>query len=142
MDDLVFIVAGEPKGKGRPRFSRKTGRAYTPPQTVKYENLVRFCFTQEYPYHKPCECALGVTIIAYYPIPKSWSKKKKALAAEQKVPKVTKPDADNIIKAVCDGLNGVAWKDDAQIVRLYCYKEYSNVPEVKVIISEVKYEQS
>ena len=36
-----FTVLGEPKGKGRPRFIPKTGRAITPKDTVQYENLVK-----------------------------------------------------------------------------------------------------
>ena len=40
MDKVKFIVLGEPKGKGRPRFSTQTGRAFTPKQTVNYEALV------------------------------------------------------------------------------------------------------
>lgn len=30
---MVIYKAGEPVGKGRPRFSRKTGRVYTPSAT-------------------------------------------------------------------------------------------------------------
>lgn len=38
---VAFIVPGEPKGKGRPRFNTKTGRTYTPGDTINYENLVK-----------------------------------------------------------------------------------------------------
>lgn len=140
--DYIFRVMGEPKGKGRPRFSRKTGRAFTPKDTASYENLVRLAFCEAYPDHKPIEGAVGLTVMAYFPIPQSWSKKKKALAAEEKVAKVTKPDLDNVVKAVSDGL-AVAWKDDAQIIRIQAYKEYSDTPRVDVIITEVEeHEQS
>lgn len=37
---VKFTILGEPKGKGRPRFSRKTGTAITPKDTVNYETLV------------------------------------------------------------------------------------------------------
>ena len=37
---ITFIVYGEPKGKGRPRFT-KNGRAYTPVTTQEYENAVK-----------------------------------------------------------------------------------------------------
>ena len=38
-----FVVLGEPKGKGRPRVVNKNGfsKAYTPKDTVAYENLVK-----------------------------------------------------------------------------------------------------
>ena len=38
--EVKFTVYGEPKGKGRPRFSTKTGHAMTPKDTVNYETLV------------------------------------------------------------------------------------------------------
>ena len=36
----------------------------------------------------------------------------------------TTPDADNLVKMVCDALNGVFWKDDSFIVQLYALKTY------------------
>ena len=38
---VTFIIPGEPKGKGRPRFNTRTGRAFTPGDTINYENLVK-----------------------------------------------------------------------------------------------------
>lgn len=35
-----------------------------------------------------------------------------------------KPDADNILKAVLDALNGVAYEDDRQVVEVLCIKKY------------------
>ena len=32
--------------------------------------------------------------------------------------KVTRPDVDNLIKLPLDALNGICWKDDAQVVRV------------------------
>ena len=49
-----------------------------------------------------------------------------------------KPDADNIAKAVCDALNGIAYKDDSQVVDLTVRKYYSKFPRVQVFISEAK----
>ena len=40
---IEFVIPGEPRGKGRPRFS-KSGHAYTPSETVAYEKLVRACW--------------------------------------------------------------------------------------------------
>lgn len=41
---MEFIVEGEPQGKARPRFSRKTGTIYTPAKTAKYEKQIRKAF--------------------------------------------------------------------------------------------------
>jgi Holliday junction resolvase RusA-like endonuclease len=49
----------------------------------------------------------------------------------------TKPDADNVVKAVFDGLNGVAFRDDVQVVDLRVRKRYSATPAVRVQLQAV-----
>ena len=44
---VKFTILGEPKGKGRPRFSRKTGTAITPRDTVNYETLVHMEYLEQ-----------------------------------------------------------------------------------------------
>jgi len=44
----------------------------------------------------------------------------------------TKPDADNVVKAVFDGLNGVLWRDDVLVVDLRVRKRYAATPCVRV----------
>ena len=39
-----------------------------------------------------------------------------------------KPDTDNCVKFVLDGLKGVAWRDDQQVVKIVAYKCYDSVP--------------
>ena len=48
-----------------------------------------------------------------------------------------KPDIDNVIKAVLDALNGIAYKDDARVVELEARKVYGNEPGVAVEIHAV-----
>lgn len=45
-----------------------------------------------------------------------------------------KPDTDNVLKAVCDGCNGVVWRDDVQNTDGYYRRRYSETPCVKVRI--------
>ena len=47
-----------------------------------------------------------------------------------------KPDADNIAKVVCDALNGLAYKDDAQVIDLTVHKRFGD-PKVIVKIWEM-----
>ena len=42
-----------------------------------------------------------------------------------------RPDIDNILKAI-DGLNGILWKDDAQIILAVVSKRYGNVPHLAI----------
>ncbi|CZR99762.1 Endodeoxyribonuclease RusA [Clostridioides difficile] len=48
-----------------------------------------------------------------------------------------KPDLDNIIKSVADSLNGIAYKDDSQIVEVVSKKYYSDRPRVEVELEDV-----
>ena len=50
---------------------------------------------------------------------------------------VTRPDLDNYIK-VLDGLNGIVWRDDSQIVRLNSVKAYSERPRLVVSVEVAK----
>lgn len=80
---------------------------------------------------------IQVTITAYHPIPKRSSKALRELMISGANRPAKKPDWDNIGKAVCDALNGVAYKDDAQIVQAKVEKYYSDTPRVEVEISDL-----
>lgn len=138
---LEFKVPGEPVGKGRPRFVRATGRTYTPEKTERYENLVKLAFIKEYPDAVPLEGPLAVTMIANFSIPKSWSKKKQALAIAGVLRPTKKPDTDNIAK-IKDALNGIAWVDDAQVVEESISKNYTEVPNLTIIIETLGQEET
>lgn len=45
-----------------------------------------------------------------------------------------KPDCDNIAKIICDALNGIAYYDDSQIVKIEVDKVYNETPGVDVVI--------
>ena len=130
----VFTVHREPKGKQRVRVTR-SGHAYTPNDTTTYEGMVRAEYVQQVGDVKPFLGEVEVTIWAYFEIPKSWSKKKQALAKACDLRPTKKPDGDNIGKMICDALNGLAYKDDAQVVTLRVHKFYTDeLPRVMVRI--------
>lgn len=141
-----FVVLGEPQGKGRPRFVSKYnpitqqayGQAHTPDKTIVYENLVRTEYSiQTKNFRFSDDAMLDMRILAYYGIPKSASKKKKAKMLEGLIRPTKKPDMDNVMKVVADSLNQVAYKDDTQIVDSQCRKFYSEEPRVEVIIRQI-----
>ena len=136
---IKFIVYGKPKGKGRPKF-RRTGKyvqTYTDDKTVSYENLVKLSFINSGCRSYMNKEALRCEMIIYDSIPKSTSKKKKEQMLLHKIHPTKKPDIDNVVKSILDGLNTVAFSDDAQIVELHCFKHYSEEPRVEVTIKEV-----
>ncbi len=134
-----FTILGEPKGKGRPRFNRSTGNAMTPKDTVNYETLVHMEYlAQCNDLRFPDDAMLDMRIIAYYSIPKSASKKKKAAMLAGEIRPTKKPDMDNVIKIIADSLNQIAYRDDTQIVDSQCRKFYSENPRVEVIIKSIE----
>ena len=131
-----FTVPGAPVGKGRPIITSRGGRphGFTPAKTRAYERSVAAAYQAKYSCVPPMTGALEVKIEAFMPIPESWKKDEKAQAlAEIKLPTV-KPDADNIIKVICDALNGLAYQDDKQIIGSRFVKRYGAMPRVDVEI--------
>lgn len=137
---ITFTVYGEPKGKGRPQFTR-TGHAYTPERTKTYEAEIVSAFRREFPDFVRWEkgVPLRVRIKAVYGIPKSDSGLTAARKASGEIRPTKKPDADNVEKVILDALNGIAWRDDAQIVDIRTVKEYGWQPCVMVEIDEIRY---
>ena len=48
-----------------------------------------------------------------------------------------RPDIDNLVKIVLDGLNGVAFMDDKQVIELYAIKRYSIEPRTEIMVEEI-----
>lgn len=139
---ITFTIPGEPQGKARPRVVRNkcTGRnmTYTPDKTVAYEELVRARYKEVAKNANFSEQPLEVCITAYFSVPKSKSKRQKSLMLSNTLYPVKKPDCDNIAKIICDALNGIAYKDDSQIVRLNIVKKYADTPSVEVEIKTIE----
>ena len=138
MGELIsFVVQGEPVAKGRPRF-RQNGFAYTPAKTANYENLVKLEYHNQAGDFMFDDCAeLAMRIEAFFGIPKSKSKRVQH-EMEIGITKHTKrPDADNILKAVADALNGVAYKDDSALCYVEVVKKYSRTPQARITIWEL-----
>ena len=144
---VSFTVFGEPQGKGRPRFQARynpaAGRTFvsthTPDKTAVYENLIRVEYlAQTGGFRFRDDQELGMEIKAYYPVPKSASKKKRSQMENGLISPTKKPDLDNIAKVVADSLNQIAYRDDAQIVRLCCEKLYSEKPRIEVVIKNAR----
>lgn len=137
MNKLMFWMQGQPIGKGRPRFTR-TGRAYTPAKTKKYEHALAARASDEMvslgidPISAPCK----VYILAQFEIPKSWSKRRKE-AATLGVVKPGMPDIDNIAKIVLDAINGVCFDDDKQVYELRATKRYGD----PLVLVQIEWEQ-
>lgn len=140
MDEVRFTIPGKPFGKQRPRVVSRGNfsKAYTPKETTQYENLVKLYFQQAARGEMfPDDSMLDVRIFAFYEIPKSTSKKRRAAMLAREIRPTKKPDFDNIGKIICDSLNLVAYHDDSAVVDAQVRKFYSEQPRVEVIIRKI-----
>lgn len=111
-ETYTLRVDTKPRPKGRPRVL-PTGRSYTPKATVDAERVVKEAW-QRAGYPKmdgPLRLAIefdgdGYTITL----------------SEAHHNSKMRADLDNLAKLVLDGLNGVAYDDDKQVVHLNCSK--------------------
>lgn len=137
---ISFIVPGNPQGKARPRVCRVGGKSitYTPNKTVEYEKLIRTSYNAVSGVKFEKNVPLEMNILALFSLPKTASKKFINAALSNEEYPAKKPDSDNIIKVICDALNGLAYHDDSQVCRVYFEKTYAQIPCVKVEIKAIR----
>ena len=142
--EFYFSIPGEPKGKGRARsFAKliKGGKIiqgnYTPDKTRNHEAFVKERFLAMNPNPVPLQGYVGITILAYFSIPKSASKKNRAAMKAGLLRPTRKPDIKNIQASVEDALNTIAYRDDSQIVHSQVDKYYEDIPTTLVRIREI-----
>ncbi|WP_223513929.1 RusA family crossover junction endodeoxyribonuclease [Pseudomonas sp. GL-R-26] len=137
MDNLkpvLFVVPGEAVGKGRPRVSTIGGHArmFTPQKTANYESLIAMAAQAAMQGRDLIVGPVMVEMKIFVSVAASWSKKKTAEALQGLVMPTKKPDADNVLKAICDGINGIVFKDDVQVVNVSMSKRFGETPGVLV----------
>lgn len=127
---IEFTVPGIPVpwaragGRGKVRF--------TPAKQKSFMAAVRTIGAAAMQGARPIEGPVELSVRASYPWPKSMSANKRAKPGAHW--RTSRPDADNITKIIADGLNGIAWGDDAQIVSLHVWKTHGDFPGLQVRI--------
>lgn len=117
--EIRFSVLAEPVPAQRPRFSGR--HAYQPKRNREYREVVQAAAVEVMSGREPMTGAVDVTIRLY--------RKFKPTARNY-------GDCDNHAKAILDGLNGIVFVDDAQVVRLVIEK-YSSKQDAR---AEIKIE--
>jgi Holliday junction resolvase RusA-like endonuclease len=84
----------------------------------------------------PLEGPVEVTMNVCFPVPESWSKKKKERAIHGIIFPTVKPDNDNLLKVI-DALNEIVFRDDKQVVISHVYKTYSERPRMTIEVSQI-----
>jgi len=133
INDIDAVVVDlEPMAASRPRFSK-----YGTYNNSKYTNYKSaFLLKAKQQNKKFLTGALRLDVLFVMPIPKSWSKKKRLASVGQ--PHICKPDADNLVKAMLDALEGTIYKNDSQVYSINAKKIYGNNPRTIYILEEIK----
>lgn len=119
MWEFSFVLRDIPKGKERPRLSKKTNKVYTPIDTVKCERLVKQLASSAMEEKNLIisVASIEVEIIVVYKRPKN----------NKQIYSQKFPDIDNLTKTVLDSMNMVAYIDDKQVASLNVKKVYTQM---------------
>lgn len=131
---VTFSVDGVPVAKGRPRLSTRGGfaRAYTPAKTRNYEDAIRIEAAAAMDGRAPIDEQCSLSVLAFVPMPKSMTQKKRQDALEGDLKPITRPDLDNYAKAALDACNGILYRDDSLVTDLRVMKRYAAYPRLVV----------
>jgi Holliday junction resolvase RusA-like endonuclease len=135
---IKLTIPGIPIAKQRARVTRRRF-AFTPAKTIHYETYIKELFAVNYPKFEPLIGPIEVNIYAYFPIPKGTSRKNQELMEAGVIRRDKRPDADNLLK-ILDALNGLAFRDDSQIVYASIEKRYSHTPRLEIRIKDLEAE--
>jgi len=117
----------------------RTGQKYLDASVIKYRKAIRNMAILQMRKQKAekIEGAVNMNIVYSFRRPKSLNKKERnEIDSGKTVPKTTKPDIDNLTKAILDALNGIVWKDDAQVTQINIQKIWSAKDQIEVEIWE------
>ena len=134
---MNFIIPAIPIAQPRQRHTRE-GRNYIPAghPVHAFKATVRYTVQQGFT-DAPIEGPLRLYAVFVLPRPKNMTWKTKPMP---RVPHTIAPDADNLLKALQDSLNGLLWKDDAQVHHAVIEKwiaSGSEQPHVELEVVEV-----
>jgi Holliday junction resolvase RusA-like endonuclease len=134
MTVIVIEMPGMPRAKDRPRFT-KTGRVYSTSKTEGYEKAIGMIANLAMRGKSPFECAVAARVIANIAIPDGWTMIQRRRAIEGVEMPISTPDLDNYLKAAFDALNGIVYRDDAQIVEISARKQYADKASIRIEIT-------
>lgn len=142
-ESVLIVVPGAPKGYGRRRTRIATNKAgasyvqgYTPPATQTESAAIRLFASRAMGGRAPFAEAVELTILACFPIPASWSKKRQRMAADGELRPTGKPDWTNIARFE-DALKGIVWRDDALVTDAFVFKRFSDRPRLVLQVRAV-----
>jgi Holliday junction resolvase RusA-like endonuclease len=128
MTDVVITIPGKPAAWQRARSNGKV--RFDSPEQARNKMTISQIGAAAMAGRPPFDGPLEVIVAAFWPWPKSMSEKKRRTYGSQFF--VSRPDSDNVAKLLGDALNGIVWRDDAQIVTLQVTKRYNVIPQTVI----------
>jgi len=134
---IDFEVSGTPQPQGSMKsFVTKSGKAVTTSANKALKPwrqdlaMNAMLAVNESNAHPVTSDAVHVKCLFYFQKPKSTKR--------SVTQKVTKPDLDKLIRAVLDGLTGICYRDDSQVVSVEAYKRFGEYPHTRIIVEDCK----
>lgn len=93
MKSCSFKAIGKIRGKARPRFNTKTGRAFKVNNDKVYENIIKQAYIGSGGVRFNDDDYIRMNLDMYFKIPKSYSKKRRLACARNNERPAKKPDA-------------------------------------------------
>ncbi len=146
---LRFVVTGQPVAKGRPMASVVCGHVHmrTPKKTENYEARVhQAAVDAKPPEWELLDGPIEIEIVAVFERPERLLARSKRTGLllygfPERMPHTSRPDLDNVVKAVLDGIDGAGiWRDDARVCRIRAEKVYRAINEtacIEVLVSGI-----
>ena len=132
---VSFVIPTHPTGKGRPRLC-SSGSVFTPSRTKYYENFIKGCYIEQCGDVSFGDKSIVLYIKAYSEPLSKFKKEERKNALLNLIKPTSKPDVDNILKAILDALNEVAYNDDRYIYKIVVERYYSDEPRTEVEITD------
>lgn len=137
----TYVILGIPKPQARARHrvvktrdGRIFGQTYDPKESRQYKNNVAAQVVAQSPQLIPAGIPVKMDVVCYLPRPKAHFRTNGQLKPNAPIYCVTKPDRDNLEKALKDSLKGIVWADDCQVCRGETVKIYGETPKVVIRI--------
>jgi len=132
IDDLIPIS----KLRHRMCFRNNKRSSYTPSKTKKYEEIVQWHAKKEMKGKKIFDSSVCLFVFFFFTPPESWSEAKKKKTISNKIFHTSKPDLDNLVKAIKDSLTNIVYIDDRLVSQLIVSKQYSDKNKVRIFVGD------
>lgn len=153
MSQIVrIVIPGEPRAQKRPRATafmvgrRLKASIYIDNEDIEWRKRAQVWILEgllEAGMDEPGFVGpVAVRITSYFELPASHHRVREPLARQWKQ---TKPDGDNVEKAVLDACNGIAWVDDVQVAKMEWTRlmaAQGEEPRLEIEIEEISVDPS